>query len=61
MALMKHVLPETGMSASCDGEGSGPDRISDLPDEALFSFEKILNFATVALSFLFDKYCPIMN
>ena len=28
---------------------------------ALFSFEKISDFATVALSFLFDKYCPIMN
>jgi len=28
---------------------------------ALFSSEKISDFATVALSFLFDKYCPIMN
>jgi len=28
---------------------------------ALFSSEKISNFATVALSFLFDKYCLIMN
>ena len=29
--------------------------------KALFSSEKISDFATVALSFLFDKYCPIMN
>jgi len=29
--------------------------------QALFSSEKISDFATVALSFLFDKYCPIMN
>ena len=27
---------------------------------ALFSSEKISDFANVALSFLFDKYCPIM-
>jgi len=29
--------------------------------ETLSSFEKISNFATVTLSFLFDKYYPIMN
>ena len=28
---------------------------------ALFSSKKISDFATVALSFLFDKYCLIMN
>ena len=28
---------------------------------ALFSSENILVFGTVALSFLFDKYCPIME
>ena len=28
---------------------------------ALFSSEKISDFATVALSFLFDKYYPIMS
>jgi len=28
---------------------------------ALFSSEKISDFATVAFSFLFDKYCLIMN
>jgi len=27
----------------------------------LFSLEKISDFSTVALSFLFDKYCPIIN
>ena len=29
--------------------------------EALFSSQKISDFATVAFLFLFDKYCPIMN
>jgi len=29
--------------------------------KALFSSEKILDFATVVLSFLFNKYYPIMN
>jgi len=29
--------------------------------KALFSSEKISDFDIVALSFLFDKYCPIMN
>ena len=29
--------------------------------EALFSSEKISDFATVVFSFLFDKYCPIIN
>ena len=29
--------------------------------KALFSSEKISVFATVAFSFLFDKYCPIIN
>ena len=28
---------------------------------ALFSFEKISDFATVIFLFLFDKYCSIMN
>ena len=28
---------------------------------ALFSCEKISDFTTVSLSFLFDKYCLIMN
>jgi len=29
--------------------------------EALFSSENFLVFKTIALSFLFDKYCPIMK
>jgi len=29
--------------------------------EALFSFEKISNFATVAHLFVCDKYCPIID
>jgi len=33
----------------------------NLKAKALFSSEKISDFAIVALSFLFDKYCPIMN
>jgi len=28
---------------------------------ALFTYEKFLDFATVALSFVCGKYCPIMN
>jgi len=28
---------------------------------ALFSFEKFWEMDTVAFSFVFDKYCPIMN
>jgi len=28
---------------------------------ALFSSEKILDFGTVAFSFVCDKYCPIIN
>ena len=29
--------------------------------KVLFSFEKISNFVTVTFSFLFNKYCPIIN
>ena len=29
--------------------------------KALFSSEKNSDFAIVALSFLFDKFCPIIN
>jgi len=30
-------------------------------NKVLFSFEKILDFGTIALSFVCDKYCPIIN
>jgi len=33
----------------------------DTTHKALFSSEKISDFATVAILFLFDKYCPIIN
>jgi hypothetical protein len=37
-------------------------RLSGAADaKALFISEKISDFATVAISFLFDKYCPTMN
>ena len=29
--------------------------------EALFSYEKFLDFYTVALSFLLDNYCPTVD
>jgi len=29
--------------------------------EALFRYENILDFATVAFSFVCGKYCPIMD
>jgi len=29
--------------------------------EALFRYENFLNFATVALSFVCSKYCPIIE
>jgi len=29
--------------------------------KGLFRFENFLNFDTVALSFLFDKHCPIIE
>ena len=35
----------------------GPRR----PNKALFRCEMFLDFDTVALSFLFDKHCPIMK
>jgi len=36
-------------------------RAADKPNEALFSLWKILDFATLALSFVYGKYYPIID
>ena len=45
--------------AARDGTGQGQPAVDDA--SALFSSEKISDFATITLLFLFDKYFPIIN
>jgi len=59
-AAMKVVWVRWGGEGRRQLGRAGGDELC-VSTEALFRCKKFLDFDTVALSFLFDKYCPIIE